>query len=98
VHWRFTEKSRFNVNARYVGRQRFDNDQANTFPRHQPAYTLVDLKLEHRIERVELAFELRNAFNEKYFSYGALNFLGTGFSAYPAPERTAYLSLAYRLE
>jgi iron complex outermembrane recepter protein len=98
LHWRFAERSRLNVNARYVGRQRFDNDQANTFPRQQPSYTLLDLKLEHRIERLELGFELRNAFNQKYFSYGVVNFLGTSFSAYPAPERAAYISVAYRLD
>jgi iron complex outermembrane receptor protein len=95
--WSFASRSRLHVNLRYVGRQRFDNDQANSFSRQQPDYTLADLKLEQRIERWELAFEVRNVFDKKYFSYGTWDF-GTSFSALPAPGRAAYLSLAYRLE
>lgn len=98
IHWSFASRSRLNVNLRYVGRQRYDNDEANTFARRQPAYGLVDAKLEHRIGRVELGLEVRNLFDKDYYSYGAVNFLGTGFSAYPAPGRAAYVSLAYRLD
>ncbi|HEX4926997.1 MAG TPA: TonB-dependent receptor, partial [Burkholderiales bacterium] len=43
--WTYAPRSRASLNARYVGEQRFDNDQANTFPRKQPAYTVVDFKL-----------------------------------------------------
>ncbi|HEX6267271.1 MAG TPA: TonB-dependent receptor, partial [Burkholderiales bacterium] len=93
--WSFTERSRLNLNARYVGRQRYDNDQANRF-RRQPAYGLVDLKLEHRIRRASFAVEVRNLFDEKYYSYGI--FTAPGFSAYPQPERAVYLSMAYRLD
>ncbi len=98
IHWSFASRSRLNVNLRYVGRQRYDNDEANTFARRQPAYGLVDAKLEHRIGRVELGLEVRNLFDKDYYSYGAVNFLGTGFSAYPAPGRAAYVSLAYRFD
>jgi len=97
VHWLFAARSRLNVNLRYVGQQRYDNDEANTFGRRQPAYGLVDAKLEHRVGSVDLAFEVRNLFDKSYYSYGAVNFLGTGLSAYPAPGRAAYVSLAYRL-
>jgi iron complex outermembrane receptor protein len=97
VSWRFADRGRFNVNARYVGSQRFDNDQANTFPRLQPTYTVVDLKLEYGVTRnVELALEVRNLLDEGYFSYGT----ATGpnsFSALPAPGRAGYVSVAYRL-
>jgi iron complex outermembrane receptor protein len=94
--WTFTERSRLNLNARYVGRQRYDNDQANRF-RRQPAYGLVDLKVEHRIQRASFAVEVRNLFDEKYYSYGIWN-RASSFSAYPQPERAVYLSMAYRLD
>ena len=94
--WGFAPRSRFNTNARYVGRQRYDNDQANAF-REQPAYTLVDMKLEHRVGRADLGLEVRNAFDKKYYSYGIWNGADS-FSAYPQPERAVYLSVAYRLD
>ena len=98
--WRFSPASRFNVNARYVGRERFDNDQANNF-HLQPTYGLVDVKLEHRpARRVELALEVRNLFDKRYFSYGAVNdpVMPTTFSALPEPGRAAYASVAWRLD
>ena len=96
VSWTFAPRTRFSVNGRYVGRQRYDNDQANVF-RHQPEYVLVDAKLEHRIDRLHLAAEVRNLFDKEYYSYGIWNG-ATSFSAYPQPERAVYLSLAYRLD
>ena len=94
--WSFAERSRLNVNARYVGRQRYDNDQANRFKR-QPAYGLVDVKLEHRLQRASFALELRNLLDKEYYSYGIWDG-ATSFSAYPQPERAVYLSVAYRLD
>jgi iron complex outermembrane recepter protein len=96
VSWLLASKSRVNVNLRYVGKQRYDNDPDNVF-RKQPAYTLVDAKYEHRLKRLDAALELRNLFNEKYYSYGIWD-SGSSFSAYPAPERALYASLAYRLD
>jgi iron complex outermembrane receptor protein len=97
VSWTYASRSRASVNARYVGRQRFDNDQANAFPRRQPAYGLVDLKIEHALARAwQVALEVRNLFDRRYFSYGAAQ--GTTFSALPAPGRAAYVSLEWRME
>jgi iron complex outermembrane receptor protein len=95
--WRFTAQSRASFNARYVGRQRFDNDQANTFAREQPSYTVADFKLEQRLRNWELAFEVRNLFDRRYFSYGTVTGANS-FSALPATGRAAYASLAYRLD
>jgi len=96
MSWSFAERARLNVNTRHVGRQRYDNDPDNAF-RKQPAYGLVDVKLERRIDRLALALEVRNLFDEKYYSYGIWNGT-TSFAAYPQPERAAYLSLAYRVD
>jgi iron complex outermembrane receptor protein len=93
--WSFAERSRVNVNARYVGKQRYDNDQANTF-RLQPAYSLVDLKVEHAVGRASFAVEVRNLFDEEYYSYGIVS--PPSFSAYPQAERAVYLSVGYRLD
>jgi iron complex outermembrane recepter protein len=96
--WSFAARSRLNANLRHVGKQRFDNDQANTFPRQQPEYTLADAKLEHRLApRWELALEVRNLFDKRYFSYGTATG-ATSFSALPAPGRAAYASVAWRLD
>src|SRR5204863_448664 len=62
MSWSFAARSRLNLNARYVGKQRYDNDQDNLFARRMPAYGLLDAKLEHRVGRVDLAFEVRNLF------------------------------------
>ena len=96
--WAFTPRSRLNLNLRHVGEQRFDNDQANSFPRQIPEYTLADAKLEQRLaQRWDLALEVRNLFDKRYFSYGTAT-SPTSFSALPAPGRAAYLSVAWRLD
>lgn len=96
VYWTYAPRSRASLNARYVGEQRFDNDQANTFPRKQPAYLVVDLKLEQALARHwQLALEVRNLFDKGYFSYGTAT--GGTFSALPAPGRAGYVSLAWRI-
>jgi iron complex outermembrane receptor protein len=93
--WAFAPRSRFIASARYVGPQRYDNDQANVF-RQQPDYTLVDLKVEHSVRQFTLAFEVKNLFDVGYYSYGLWDGANS-FSAYPAPGRAAYLTVAYRL-
>ncbi|HZD20331.1 MAG TPA: TonB-dependent receptor [Burkholderiales bacterium] len=98
VSWTFAPRSRVNVAARHVGRQRFDNDQANSFAREMPTYTLVDAKLEHALgRRWEFALEVRNLFDKGYFSYAAATGANT-FSALPAAGRAAYASVAWRLD
>ncbi len=100
VSWTYAPRSRASLNARYVGEQRFDNDQANRF-RKQPAYGLVDLKVEHALARAwQVALEVRNLFDKRYFSYGRVDSATapTTFSALPAPERAAYLSLLWTME
>ena len=94
LSWSLAERTRLNVNSRYVGQQHYDNDPDNLF-RKQPAYGLVDVKLERSIGAMALALEVRNLLDEKYYSYGIWNG-ASSFSAYPQPQRAAYLTLAYR--
>jgi iron complex outermembrane receptor protein len=93
--WSFAPRSRLIVNARYVGEQRYDNDQGNVF-RKQPEYTLVDLKAEHTSGSLTFAFEVKNLFDVGYYSYGLWDG-SNSFFAYPEPGRAAYVTLAYRL-
>jgi iron complex outermembrane receptor protein len=94
--WSFSAESRFNLNARYVGRQRYDNDQANRFAKRIPAYGLIDAKLERRAtKRVTLALEARNLLDRRYYSYGIWDG-ASSFSAYPQAGRALYASLAWR--
>ena len=95
--WRATERTDLSVLARHVGPQRFDNDQANTFMT-MPTYTTVDFKLGHRAGGWQLAATLLNLTNQKYFSYGIRNAAGTDFNAYPAAERTVFVSAQYRYQ
>jgi iron complex outermembrane receptor protein len=61
-----------------------------------PAYATLDMKLGHEMGGWSLAATLRNLTNRKYFSYGIRNAAGTSFNAYPAAERSVFLSAQYR--
>jgi iron complex outermembrane receptor protein len=82
--------------VRYVGTQRYDNDQVNTF-RLMPSYTLVDLKLSQQLGGWKLSAAVNNLFGENYYSYGIRNFAGTSFAAYPEPERSFLVTAEYAL-
>jgi iron complex outermembrane receptor protein len=94
--WQPAESWNLTGAVRYVGEQRFDNDQSNTFPSKMPAYTLVDLKVTRAIGRWRLNAEVNNLFAEEYFSYGIRNNAGDSYNAYPAAERGIFLSAEYR--
>ena len=72
----------------HVGKQRYDNDQANTFPTLMPGYETVDLKLSHKMRDVTLRASINNLFDRNYYSYGIRNAAGTSFNAYPQAGRT----------
>lgn len=93
--WRFAPATHLIADIQYVGAQRFDNDQANTF-RKMPTYELVNLKLTHEMRHWLLTASVKNLFNEKYFSYGIVS--GASYSAYPAAERAYFLSAEYRFK
>ncbi|MEW6688965.1 MAG: TonB-dependent receptor [Pseudomonadota bacterium] len=88
--WQFAAKSAFVADLRYVGTQRYDNDQANTFPTLMPAYAVADIRVTHEVAGWRLAFSVNNLFDKRYYSYAVRNAAGTSFSAYP--ERPRWLS------
>jgi len=73
-----------------------ENDEANSFERRIPAYTIADLKLAHRVGAFTASFTVANVFDRKYYAYAVRSqFIADRFNAYPLPERTFWLGLAY---
>jgi iron complex outermembrane recepter protein len=94
--WKISEKNALNASAIYVGKQHFDNDQANTFGQQMPAYTTVDMKLSHRQGAWLATAALNNLLNKKYFTYGvASTFTAGKYNAYPMQERNFSLNATY---
>lgn len=97
--WAFAPRARADAVLRYVGEQIFDSDEANTFGRKMPAYTVVDLKLAYENRGWRVSAGVKNLFNEKYFSYGvfspAFPPFPADFFAYPAPERSLFVTAQY---
>jgi iron complex outermembrane receptor protein len=81
--------------ARYVGEQRFDNDQANNFGEKMPAYTVVDLKWQGEWKDWKAFAAINNLLDEEYFSYAVRSLFTSNFNAYPMPERNYRVGLEY---
>jgi iron complex outermembrane receptor protein len=95
--WRFARGADLSLFARYVGTQRFDNDQANTFMT-MPTYTTVNARLGYQTGGWLLAATVLNLTDKQYFSYGIRNAAGTDFNAYPAAERAIFVSAQYSFQ
>ena len=93
--WEFLPRTRVNAEANYVGEQRFDSDETNTFNQKMPSYTLVNVKLMHEYRGWQVNGGVRNLFNQRYFSYGVYTGFPT-YNAYPAAERTYFVSAQYQ--
>ncbi len=92
--WRFAQASQLLGSLSYAGRQRYDNDQANTFPTKMPSYTLVDLKLSQRLDNWTLSAAINNVFDKAYYSYAIVNSFAcaTPICAYPQIGRNFFVS------
>jgi iron complex outermembrane receptor protein len=97
--WRPGPGTQLLAAVRYVGRQRYDNDQTNAFPGLMPDYALADLKLSHRVAGWRLSAALDNIFDKRYYSYGIVDSFGcaTPVCAYPQAGRTWLLSAEHAL-
>ncbi|HEY6864431.1 MAG TPA: TonB-dependent receptor [Burkholderiales bacterium] len=86
------------VSTRYVGRQRYDNDQANLF-REMPSYSVTDLKIAHRRGRATWGLALNNVFGKRYYSYAIVDSptAPTTFNAYPEAGRSVMGTLELAL-
>ena len=93
--WMPSERARVELDARHVSESVFDADEANTFGRSIPAYTVVDLRLTLRHGGWVVNGGVRNLFDERYFSYAVFTGMPT-FSALPAAERSVFVTAQYR--
>ncbi|MBE0621486.1 MAG: TonB-dependent receptor [Burkholderiales bacterium] len=95
--WQATPHLQLQGSVRHVGRQRYDNDQANLFPSLMPSYTLADLKLAYQLSNWRLAAGVNNLTDRKYFSYGIIPAFNcsTPTCVYPEPGRTYFASAQY---
>ena len=79
------------VNARFLGERRMDNDQANT-QQLIPATATVDAKIGGQYDRFFWSAAVLNLFNVSYFDYAIASAFTPGyFTAYPQPGRTFML-------
>jgi iron complex outermembrane receptor protein len=100
VSRQWAQRTRVTAEMVYTGTQFFDNDQTNTFVERMPAYTVFDLRVAHRVGRLQLTASIENLGNEKYFTYGIRSLnpaTPTLFNAYPAAERSYFMTAEYRL-
>ena len=97
--WLAGETTRVSGALGYVGRQYYDNDQANDFAGGQmPSYATVDLRASHAIGPWTFILAGTNLTDKKYYSY-ALRGGGaaaTNFNAYPMAGRSFLFTAAYR--
>lgn len=94
--WRIGGGHSLAASARHVGRQRYDNDQINSFAL-MPAYSLVDLKYSYATGNWNWGISADNLLDKRYYSYGIRNGAGTSFNAYPELGRRVMLSAELKL-
>jgi iron complex outermembrane recepter protein len=96
--WQAAPSTLVTAATRYVGRQRYDNDQANLF-RDMPSYSVTDLKIAHRRGRATWGLALNNAFDKRFYSYAIVDSptAPTTFNAYPEAGRTVMGTLELAL-
>jgi iron complex outermembrane receptor protein len=86
------------VAARYVGRRRMDNDQANFQPMI-PAHTLVDLRVGGEAKNFYWSVAVQNLFNVDYFDYAVASASTFGtYNAYPQPGTSYMARLGVKFE
>jgi len=94
--WQLAGKTRFSGALGYVGKQYFDNDQANTYPGQMASFLTADAKLSHVAGPWTFTLAGNNLTDRKYYTYAIRNFAGTSFNAYPMAGRNVLLTAAYR--
>jgi len=96
ANWRVDDKTHLGAALGYVGRQYFDNDQANTFPGQMASFMTADAKLSRVAGPWTVTMAANNLTDRKYYTYAIRNGAGTSFNAYPMPGRNFLLTAAYR--
>ena len=95
--WSVSESTRLGASLVHIGKQRYDNDQTNTFPSQMPSYQTLGLQFSHRISGATLRASATNLLNNKYYSYAIRNGAGTSFNAYPQPGRSILFGIEFTI-
>ncbi|MDP1925556.1 MAG: TonB-dependent receptor [Thiobacillus sp.] len=94
--WNISQATRLTGSANYVSSQTLDNDEPNTLGVKIPAYTVADVRLEHRVGNWKLAAAINNVLDEAYHTYAVRSqFDADRYAAYPLPGRHGWASVAY---
>ena len=99
VTWAVADKTRLSGALAYVGKQYYDNDQANNFAGGQmPSFLTADLKLSRTIGLWNLTLAGNNLTDKKYYTYAIRGggAAATNFNAYPMAERHFLFTAEYR--
>lgn len=99
--WLAGNKTRVSGALGYVGKQYYDNDQANNFAGGQmPSYLTADLKLAHAVGPWNFTLAGNNLTDKKYYTYAVRGGApaATNFNAYPMAGRNFLLTAAYRFK
>ena len=97
--WLVAERTRVSGAIGYVGRQYYDNDQANNFAGGQmPSYATAELKAGHAIGPWNFTLAGNNLTNKKYYTYAVRGggAAATNFNAYPMAGRYFLFTGEYR--
>lgn len=97
IGWQIDSFTRLTTALSYVGAQRYDNDQANSFQR-MPSYSIVDFKIVHRMASWNLSLGINNLLDKSYYTYGVTNVAAapSRFNAYPEARRNGYFTAEYK--
>lgn len=97
--WNLDAATRLIAGAHYVSSQYMDNDEPNTLGVKIPAYTVADVKIEHRVGNWKLAAAINNVLDEKYYTYAVRSqFNADRYAAYPLPGRHGWASVEYQFK
>lgn len=92
--WRPLPRLDVNLNGIYVGKRYFESDYANGF-RKQDDYTVVNTKLQYRVNKATLFLDVNNLFDEEYEAYGVLATTPVEAAIYPSPDRSFLAGIRY---
>ena len=94
ARWSLAGGARADFDLRSFDESVFDADEANTFGRRIPGYTVADLRLRVQSGNWRFNAGVLNLFDRKYLDYGVVTGLPT-YAGIPAPERTAFVSAQF---
>ncbi len=89
IGWDIVPKmAALDLDVRYSGERRLDNDQRNTQPMI-PDFAVVDLRIGGDVDRFRWSLAVLNLFDSDYFDYGIASSSVFGrYNAYPQPGRS----------